>query len=223
MTMATATTQRRKQPGRPTLDDSAALRNNLLNVALAEFLQHGYEGAGIDAIARRSGIGRVTIYRLYGSKEGLFRASIEKRGQWIEAGLRAVIAQHKPPQTILLEIIERIHEDFMHPEIRALVRLSIAEAERFPDVCSANWETGTHESLAPVVEYLRKLKETGQIDLGDPEQAAFHVVNLAIGGFRFLVNPPLPSRKARRQWAQGVLDMLLPALAAGARTKSGRA
>lgn len=213
--MATATIPRRKAPGRPTLDDSAALRDNLLNVALAEFLQHGYEGAGIDAIARKSGIGRVTIYRVFGSKEGLFRASVEKRGRWIEAGLRAITTQNKPPRTVLREIVERIHEDFMHPEIRALVRLSIAEAERFPDVCSSNWETGTHETLAPVVEYLERLKSSGVLDLGNPEQAAFHLVNLAIGGFRFLVNPPLSSGRARRQWAQGVLDMLLPALEAG--------
>ena len=209
----------RKSPGRPTFDDSLALRENLLAVALTEFLQHGFKGASIDAIARNSGIGRVTIYRQFGNKEGLFRASLEKRGSWIEANLRSVIAQDKPAEQILLEIIERIHVDFTHPGILAVVRLTIAEALRFPDLCAATWENETREVLAPLVDYLKRLQAQGMLDIGDPEDAAYHLVNMAIGGFRFLINPPLASRQARRRWAQGVLRMVLPALRTPAAVK----
>lgn len=212
MRKAAAPTSGRKPPGRPTLDDSLQRRETLLAVALKEFLRLGFEGANLDAIARQSGIGRATIYRQYGSKEELFRASMEKRTARIGANLRSVIAQRKPPEEILLEIVERIHEDFTSPEILAIVRLSIAEAPRFPDLCAAIWEDETRDILAPVVDYLRRLRKEGILDIGDPEDATYHLVNMAIGGFQFLLNKPLSSRKARQRWAQGVLQVVLPAL-----------
>jgi AcrR family transcriptional regulator len=202
----------RKSPGRPTLDESLTRRKTLLAVALEEFLQNGFEGANLNAIARNSGIGRATIYRQYGSKEQLFRAAIDKRTALIQSNLKSVVAQPKSPEQILREVIERVHDEFTSPEVLAVVRLSIAEAPRFPELCAATWEDETRETLAPVVGYLQRLKEEATLDIGDPEDATWHLVNMAIGGFRFLLNRPLSRRKDRELWAQSVLQMILPAL-----------
>ena len=202
----------RKPRGRPSHDDSLALRTTILREALEEFLARGFEGANIDAIARRAGVGRATIYRQYGGKDSLFRAAVENRNAALIADLRAVTSQQKPPEVVLLEIIERIYEALTSAETLAIVRLSVAEAGRFPDICAAIWEAETREILAPVVEYLGRLKTDGILDLGDPPDAAYHLINLACGGLRFLLNKPLPRGKARPRWAQSVLQMILPAL-----------
>jgi hypothetical protein len=62
------------------------------------------------------------------------------------------------------------------------------------------------------VDYLQRLKKDGVLEIGEPAEAAYHLVNMAIGGVRFLLNKPLLSRKARQQWAQSVLEVVLPAL-----------
>lgn len=49
-------------------------RADVLEAARVEFAQHGYHGASTDAIARRAGISQPYLFRLFGSKKGLFLA-----------------------------------------------------------------------------------------------------------------------------------------------------
>ncbi len=53
-------------------------REQLLDAALSEFAQHGYEGASTDAIARTAGISQPYLFRLFGTKKGLYLASAER-------------------------------------------------------------------------------------------------------------------------------------------------
>src|SRR5438445_10206939 len=68
---------RRRKPGRPSPDSQALLREHLLRSALNAFLLYGFEGMSFHALAQTSGISRDTLYRLYRSKEELFRAAAE--------------------------------------------------------------------------------------------------------------------------------------------------
>jgi AcrR family transcriptional regulator len=52
-------------------------RESVLDAALTEFGDHGFEGASTDAIARTAGISQPYIFRLFGTKKGLFIASVE--------------------------------------------------------------------------------------------------------------------------------------------------
>src|SRR3954469_22811057 len=51
-----------------------AKEQEVLDVATAYFLEHGYEGASINAMARSSGISKESIYRYFSSKKQLFEA-----------------------------------------------------------------------------------------------------------------------------------------------------
>ena len=53
-------------------------REQILDAALGEFAQHGYEGASTDAIARTAGISQPYLFRLFGTKKGLYLASTER-------------------------------------------------------------------------------------------------------------------------------------------------
>lgn len=52
----------------------ARRRREILKAATEEFTRHGFEGTRIDAIAKRAGIGKSTVYEYYPSKEDLLRA-----------------------------------------------------------------------------------------------------------------------------------------------------
>jgi TetR/AcrR family transcriptional regulator len=51
-------------------------RANILKAALREFAQLGLAGARVDVIAKRAGVNKQVLYYHFGSKEGLFRATL---------------------------------------------------------------------------------------------------------------------------------------------------
>ena len=53
-------------------------REAVLESALTEFGNHGFEGASTDAIARAAGISQPYLFRLFGTKKELFVASTER-------------------------------------------------------------------------------------------------------------------------------------------------
>ncbi|HET7568203.1 MAG TPA: TetR/AcrR family transcriptional regulator [Gaiellaceae bacterium] len=60
----------------PTTRLSAAeRRDDVLDAALAEFAEHGYEGSSTEDIARAAGISQPYLFRLFGTKKELFKAS----------------------------------------------------------------------------------------------------------------------------------------------------
>ena len=53
-------------------------REEILEAALTEFAAHGFEGASTDTIAREVGISQPYLFRLFGTKKGLYLASAER-------------------------------------------------------------------------------------------------------------------------------------------------
>jgi TetR/AcrR family transcriptional regulator len=53
--------------------------SRILAAALAEFANHGFAGARVDAIAKRAGTNKRMLYHYFGDKENLFRAVLRKK------------------------------------------------------------------------------------------------------------------------------------------------
>src|SRR5918912_360707 len=53
-------------------------RAEILEAARAEFADRGLDGASTDTIARRAGLSQPYLFRLFGTKKGLFVASVEE-------------------------------------------------------------------------------------------------------------------------------------------------
>ncbi len=58
-----------------TRSTAAARRDDVLDAALVEFADRGYEGASTEDIARRAGISQPYLFRLFGTKKELFKAA----------------------------------------------------------------------------------------------------------------------------------------------------
>jgi AcrR family transcriptional regulator len=61
-------------PAATTRKSQAERREEILDAALEEFAQHGYNGASTEGIARRAGISQPYVFRLFGTKQELFKA-----------------------------------------------------------------------------------------------------------------------------------------------------
>ena len=66
-------------PARPvSRESSRKTREMILDGALTEFSEKGFDGARIDEIALRAGVNKNLLYHHYGSKDGLFTALLER-------------------------------------------------------------------------------------------------------------------------------------------------
>ena len=99
-------------------------REQILEVALAEFAAHGFEGGSTEAIARAVGISQPYVFRLFGTKKELFIATIERcmRGtlemfRTASAGLNGDEALHAIGEAY----VERLGTDptYLHAQMQA--------------------------------------------------------------------------------------------------------
>src|ERR1700722_17198973 len=57
---------------------AAERRNDVLDAALVEFAERGLEGTSTEDIARRAGISQPYLFRLFGTKKELFKATVSR-------------------------------------------------------------------------------------------------------------------------------------------------
>ena len=68
----------KRPPGRSRKPDAERTRREILAAARQEFAEHGLSGARIDTIAARMRTNKRMIYYYFGSKEGLYLATLEQ-------------------------------------------------------------------------------------------------------------------------------------------------
>jgi len=128
----------------------------ILDAALAEFAQHGFDAARMEDIARRAGLSKAGIYAHYSGKEALLEAllgaaltpSAEPR-DWLLAGggnLRAVVEA----------FVDQLYDRLAAPEVVAVMRLAIAAGGRVPHLVQHWRETIFQPHLAAQQAILRE-------------------------------------------------------------------
>src|SRR5260370_3285159 len=75
--MSTTVKRRRTYDSRRRRAQAEQTRLDIVNAARASFLERGYEGTTMVAIAERADVVVETIYRAFGGKAGLFKAVVE--------------------------------------------------------------------------------------------------------------------------------------------------
>ena len=143
---------------RTTRSTAAARRDDVLEAALAEFAERGYEGASTEDIARGAGISQPYLFRLFGTKKELFKASVARcLRETLELFQRA--AEGKRGEDALKAIGQAYQEQLEadrqrlraqmqayaacdDPEIRAVVRAGFGDLVAYVRrVSGADWPT----------------------------------------------------------------------------------
>ena len=77
---------------RPERADAARNRRRVLDAAAALFGEHGVEGISMDAVARAAGVGKGTLFRRFGDRQGLLVALLDAAERRLQDDLL-----HGPP------------------------------------------------------------------------------------------------------------------------------
>jgi AcrR family transcriptional regulator len=69
-------------------------------VELAEqlFSERGFRGASMDELARRAGVTKPVVYELFGSKDGLFRACLERSSERLATEVADAVRAESDPE-----------------------------------------------------------------------------------------------------------------------------
>ena len=136
--------------------DRDRTQSEILDVATAEFAEHGFSGARVDEIAERTRTTKRMLYYYFGSKEGLFVAVLERAYAAIRAAEHEVDVENPDPLAAIRALAERTFDHHeAHPDFIRLVSIE-------------NIHRGEHmgESLAainaPAVERIERILDAGR-------------------------------------------------------------
>lgn len=175
----------------------------LLEIALDEFVHHGFGGASLDRLVALSGVSKTTIYRRFGNKEGLFITLIGQSVEAIRVALADLHLDPADPAGAIAAFVRTYSQTAVaDPLGRALLGIALGERAAFPSL-GRELLDNAYVGLQPVSDYIAELMEQGILRRGDPMDAAFDLQGLITQGFRafvddvaFVLEPGRPERIA---------------------------
>lgn len=140
----------------------------ILAAATKLFLSQGYGETSIDAIVEKSGGSKATLYSYYPTKADLFRAVVD-----------SIVTSQEGPELASFDNVRDTLVDFAEHRLgivfssnhRALMRLIIAERERFPDIARMYYEQGPLHSHIVLRDYFEVLIDKGVLDIRSADEA----------------------------------------------------
>jgi AcrR family transcriptional regulator len=156
------TTEQRRPPGRPRAEDSPASVEDILGAALRAFATHGYDGVSVRTLNRQLGVSHALINARFGSKEGLWYATVD----WAYGPLVTKLASAFDPtltdplDQLRLTVRAFLHHSAEHPELLGLMNI---EARQDTERLAYIYNTYIQPALAPTARLLDHLAAQGRI------------------------------------------------------------
>jgi AcrR family transcriptional regulator len=141
------------RPGRPPKEFAGDVEGRILDAAEKLFLEKGFQSASIDEIAELAPASKPTIYGHFPGKEALFAAVVARIINGL-ADFGGYVPEGRTAQDKLTSLGTAIAERGIKDSV-ALMRATIAEAQRFPAL-SRDVHEATRSRAADVVSRLLK-------------------------------------------------------------------
>jgi AcrR family transcriptional regulator len=134
-------------------------REAILAAAFEEFAANGYAGARMEDVARRAEIAKGTIYLYFKTKDLLFRSVLRGLVHNIFQQFESFVRGFPGTAVDLLRSIlaQQYNAVVKNPQVRAMLRLLIAESHRFPELS----DIYLREIVSPGMAAMRLLLEKG--------------------------------------------------------------
>lgn len=143
----------------------------MLAVATELFLERGYSGASTSELLRRVGGSKTTIYTYFGDKAGLFTAVVDDMLATSVSLLSSLDLAKLSIRDALIEIARQYLKVVLSPRYIGLMRIVVAEVNRFPEIGVAFYERGPGLSYARFESLLEERIANGELVLEDRSRA----------------------------------------------------
>ncbi|MGH3127303.1 MAG: TetR/AcrR family transcriptional regulator, partial [Gaiellaceae bacterium] len=177
----------------------ASARQAIIEAALAQLAERGFQGTTIDAIAVRGGVGRNTIYRRWSSKEELIADALHE--------LTADLDVFEAAGDLRARLLERIRDLvrlFSDPLFGRILPGVLGELQRNPTFARVYAERVVQPRRRALVDLLTEARERGELRADADVE---HVADL-IGGPPFLRLLPLGLPPVGERYAEELLETI---------------
>jgi TetR/AcrR family transcriptional repressor of mexJK operon len=197
-----------------------AKRDQILSGARRVFLRDGFAAASTDAIAAEARVSKRTLYVYYSSKEELF-ADVMRKLTIENPQTRALetIEEMSPGsegelRRDLLELAEKIVTTMMQPDYLALLRTTIADTHRFPQLGGIFRATVPERALRSFAIFVERGRERGVVG---PDIAGGTAARMFVGPLlTYAVLDGLlaegPPRPPAREKIEEIVDLYMKAI-----------
>ena len=184
----------------PPQTELSATEEKILDGAVEEVAAYGTRGATMDGVARRAGVGRMTVFRQFGSKSKLVeRVALRELRKFMAEVDASFASTSDPGERVVLAFLACLKAGHDHPFVARLARTE-------PGVAMEQLSRGDRRRLELgrvfVANHLREAAERGDPVTADPDAAADVLVRLAAS---YVLFPPdfvdLGDEAAAREFA----------------------
>jgi len=154
----------------------------VLEAAARQFVRLGFAKASIDAIAKESGVSKVTIYSYFPSKEALFEAVVNTYTDAVFGSLPQGLPDPHRPEQVLTIIGKAFLTLNRSDDVVGTFRLMFSAAGQHVEACEAFYRKGPEKLIILVSEYLRAADAVGSLCVASPMVAADQFLSLFMGG-----------------------------------------
>ncbi len=144
----------------------------IVEAAESLFLERGYERTSLAAIIERSGGSLATVYELFGNKQGLLHAVVERQSGPDLCRMEEGTDGGESTAVLLMRYAHQLYEHMMMPHVIALMRVIIVESMRDPDFSRAFHRDFHVPVVQEMAEIFARWTREGRADIDRPEAAA---------------------------------------------------
>jgi AcrR family transcriptional regulator len=162
----------RSRPGRPTRAAAAELEDRLRRAAYETFLENGFDGTTMEAVASAAKISKRTLYAKYPDKRALFATVLPWATSTLQWDESEPAAGDGDLATELLDVARASLARAVDPKIIQLLRIAMSEVDRFPEFAESARTMAWSPRHRALVELLERHAELGEVTVDDADMAA---------------------------------------------------
>jgi TetR/AcrR family transcriptional regulator, mexJK operon transcriptional repressor len=147
-------------------------RDEIAAEAERVFLELGFNDTTMQIVASRAGASKETLYRHFGSKEGLFSEVVRARAERVYGKVEREIGQRNDPREVLKELGYNLLSKLLNEDPLCLFRIVISEMQRTPELGRIFFEQGPNQLLKDLSNYLEYATKQGMLNVEEPALAA---------------------------------------------------
>ncbi len=167
------------EPGPPPNSPSSSKRDVILAAARSLFLEHGFASTSVDAVTRRSGVSKATVYAYFPHKEAILEAVVREESSKLLAPLE--FSATGDARADLVRAAELMAGVAASPEIMAWDRMISPEVRRNPELGRLFYDAGPGRVHLRLADLFRKLEALGVLSVPDADEAASFYFGILLG------------------------------------------
>ena len=188
-------------------------RRAMIEAAYSLFIDKGYASVSVDDIIRVSKGSKSSLYKFFGSKEGILKAVVESLADDMLREIHLEFPSGRTAREALNRIGMVLVDLALSENAINQHRHAVSHARVFPDVAKLWYDSGPNRTFGGLAEFLEKENAAGRLRIPDPGRAALLFAGMIIfhENMRLLIGLPRSKKSELKEMVSEAVEVFLAA------------